>query len=138
MSGKVVVLGDALLDIDVVGTARRLSPDAPVPVVDAVREHSRPGGAALAAMLAATDAGAEVVLVAPVGSDEDGQALRALLDPHLDVVPLPLDVTPVKRRIRVGGQSLLRLDTGGGRGRIGDPPPDLAGLLASADAVLVS
>ena len=49
-----VVVGDALLDRDLEGTAARLAPDAPVPVVDDPAERCRPGGAALAATLAAT------------------------------------------------------------------------------------
>ena len=40
-----VVLGDLLLDIDLVGTARRLSPEAPVPVLSDPVENARPGGA---------------------------------------------------------------------------------------------
>ena len=47
-----VVVGDALLDVDLVGSASRLAPDAPVPVVEDVRRHERPGGAALAAVIA--------------------------------------------------------------------------------------
>jgi bifunctional ADP-heptose synthase (sugar kinase/adenylyltransferase) len=48
-----VVVGDALLDVDLVGTASRLTPDAPVPVVEDVERRERPGGAALAAVVAA-------------------------------------------------------------------------------------
>ena len=55
MRGPLVVVGDALLDRDLEGTVERLSPDAPVPVVDAPVTRSRPGGAGLAALLAARD-----------------------------------------------------------------------------------
>ena len=51
----IVVIGDALLDRDLDGTVERLAPDAPVPVVDDPVWTSRPGGAALAAVLAAAD-----------------------------------------------------------------------------------
>jgi len=51
-----VVIGDALLDVDLVGRADRLCPDAPVPVVEDATEQARPGGAALAAALAAAGA----------------------------------------------------------------------------------
>lgn len=44
-SRALVVIGDALLDRDVEGTVERLSPDAPVPVLDEERTVSRPGGA---------------------------------------------------------------------------------------------
>jgi D-beta-D-heptose 7-phosphate kinase / D-beta-D-heptose 1-phosphate adenosyltransferase len=53
MSRPLVVVGDALLDVDLVGTASRLTPDAPVPVVEDVERRERPGGAALAAVIAA-------------------------------------------------------------------------------------
>ena len=60
MSRPLVVLGDALLDRDLTGRADRLSPDAPVPVVSGLSEVDRPGGAGLAALLAARD-GADAV-----------------------------------------------------------------------------
>ena len=52
-AGPLVVVGDCLLDRDLVGRASRLSPDAPIPVLEDVVEHERPGGAGLAALLAA-------------------------------------------------------------------------------------
>ena len=61
-TGPVVVLGDALLDIDLVGKVARLAPDAPVPVLDDATEHLRPGGAGLSAQLLAAD-GHDVVLI---------------------------------------------------------------------------
>ncbi|NDZ76636.1 D-beta-D-heptose 1-phosphate adenosyltransferase, partial [Streptomyces sp. SID10362] len=82
-----VVVGDALLDRDLTGSADRLAPDAPVPVVSECAERIRPGGAALAAYLAARD-GREVTLVAGVGDDPAGRALRELLEPWLNLVPL--------------------------------------------------
>ncbi|MFC6936762.1 hypothetical protein ACFQHO_45150 [Actinomadura yumaensis] len=56
MTAPLVVVGDSLLDIDVVGSSSRLCPDAPVPVVEQAEERARPGGAALAALLAAAGA----------------------------------------------------------------------------------
>jgi rfaE bifunctional protein nucleotidyltransferase chain/domain/rfaE bifunctional protein kinase chain/domain len=130
-----LVVGDALLDRDLVGTVDRLCPDAPVPVVDQPVEVSRPGGAGLAALLAAAD-GRDVVLVTALAPDAAGDELRALLDrAGVDVVDLGLDgATPEKVRIRTDGRSLLRLDRGGPAGR----PGDLAGALPGADAVLVA
>ena len=119
-SGPLVVVGDALLDRDVTGRADRLSPDAPVPVVAAVGEEERPGGAALAALLAAKDAasghpgalGREVVLVTALGTDPAGERVAGLLRAAgVTVVAGRLPGrTPVKERVRVAGQSLLRLD----------------------------
>jgi D-beta-D-heptose 7-phosphate kinase/D-beta-D-heptose 1-phosphate adenosyltransferase len=136
--GPLVVVGDALLDVDVVGHADRLCPDAPVPVLDVADERPRPGGAGLAAALAARD-GAEVVLVSAVTDDEDGGRLAELLRGcGVRLVPLPHDgTTPVKRRLRADGQSLLRLDIGAA-GKVGAAPPEAIAAIRSAGAVLVS
>jgi D-beta-D-heptose 7-phosphate kinase/D-beta-D-heptose 1-phosphate adenosyltransferase len=133
-----VVVGDALLDVDVVGRAERLCPDAPVPVLDLAEEVPRPGGAGLAAALAARD-GAEVVLVSAVADDEDGRRLAGLLaDAGVRLVALPHDgTTPVKRRLRADGQSLLRLDSGAA-GRVGAAPAEALEAIGAAAAVLVS
>ncbi|WP_028642376.1 D-glycero-beta-D-manno-heptose 1-phosphate adenylyltransferase [Nocardioides sp. URHA0020] len=136
-AGPVVVLGDALLDIDVLGHAGRLSPDAPVPVVAVDDEVPRPGGAALAAALAARDT--DVVLVTALAEDEDGARLRALVEAAgVRVVALPhAGSTPVKRRVRADGQSLVRLDHGGA-GPIDASGGAVVDALRSASAVLVS
>lgn len=132
------MIGDALLDVDLVGRSDRLCPDAPVPVVDSVVEQPRPGGAALAAALAAAD-GREVVLIAPVADDADGDRLRALVEGRLRLIGVPIDgQTPVKRRVRVNGQSVVRLDTGHVGSTIGELPPEAVVALRAAAAVLVS
>ena len=136
---RLVVVGDALLDRDVVGTVSRVCPDAPVPVLDADRELSRPGGAALAATLLAAD-GQDVTLVATVGSDDAGRRLADLVERHgVDLVALPTSgTTREKVRLRSGGQSLLRLDSGTPCPPSGALPARVRALLAEADAVLVS
>ena len=75
---KLVVVGDALLDVDVEGTVDRLCPDAPVPVLDVVAEHARAGGAALAATMAARD-GVDVTLVSALSEDSVGERVRSLI-----------------------------------------------------------
>ncbi|MGW5054029.1 D-glycero-beta-D-manno-heptose 1-phosphate adenylyltransferase [Actinokineospora sp. NPDC004072] len=133
--GKLVVVGDSLLDVDITGEVSRVCPDAPVPVVDVAGEADRAGGAALAATLAAAD-GADVRLVTALSADADGERLRAALG-DLDVVAGPAAGTAVKARVRCGGQSLLRLDRGGD-----GPPPratdEMLDAVRAADAVLVS
>jgi D-beta-D-heptose 7-phosphate kinase / D-beta-D-heptose 1-phosphate adenosyltransferase len=135
-----VVVGDALLDRDLDGRAERLAPDAPVPVVDDPAERRRPGGAALAATLAATLGRRAVVLVTAVADDQAGAVLRGLLElAGVEVVDLGLDgQTPEKIRVRAEGRSLLRLDRATRPGRVG--PVDRAGrrVLAGAAAVLVA
>jgi D-beta-D-heptose 7-phosphate kinase / D-beta-D-heptose 1-phosphate adenosyltransferase len=109
----VTVVGDTLLDVDWVGTVDRVCPDAPVPVLEAGDQRFRPGGAGLAARCAAK-AGAAVTLVTALGSDDAGARLREeLTAAGVAVVDLGLDgPTPVKLRLRAGGQSLVRVDHG--------------------------
>jgi D-beta-D-heptose 7-phosphate kinase / D-beta-D-heptose 1-phosphate adenosyltransferase len=139
MKGPLVVVGDTLLDIDLCGHADRLTPDAPVPVLDDLVEHARPGGAGLAASMAALD-GHEVVLVTALAEDEAGERLRTLLaERGIDVRALSYDgATPVKQRVRADGQSLLRLDTGSPSGGFGEPARGTADALEAAGAVLVA
>jgi len=138
VGGPLVVLGDALLDADLTGRAGRLAPDAPVPVLDDLAEVRRPGGAALAAALAA-QSGGEVVLVTSLAEDEDGAALAALVEGcGVRLVALRHDgTTPVKRRVRADGQSLLRLDSGA-TGATREPTPEALAAVAQAGALLVS
>ena len=135
----IVVVGDTLLDRDVDGKVERICPDAPVPVVDAERDHARPGGAGLAAALAAAG-DEEVVLVTAIGRDDAGVTLRGLLaDRGVDVVDLGLQgPTPEKVRVRADGRSLLRLDRGGPPARPGPCPPSATTALTRASAVLVA
>ena len=139
MNGPLVVVGDTLLDVDLVGTAGRLSPDAPVPVLDELVEHPRPGGAGLAAAMAAAD-GHEVVLVSALGDDEAGEAVANLLAARrVRLLRLPYDgPTPVKKRVRSAGQSLLRLDSGSRGGTLGEPAGEVLEALSAAGAVLVA
>jgi rfaE bifunctional protein nucleotidyltransferase chain/domain/rfaE bifunctional protein kinase chain/domain len=114
VSGPLIVVGDAMLDRDVEGRVERLCPDAPAPVVDVVARRARPGGAALAAALAAGD-GHEVVLVTALGDDEAGAELQSLLGAAgVEVVDLGLHGgdTAEKIRVRSGAQTLVRLDRG--------------------------
>ena len=71
---KIAVLGDCMLDRYVWGRVDRISPEAPVPVVEIERETRSLGGAGnVAANLKSL--GAEAVLVGVVGVDADGEAL---------------------------------------------------------------
>ncbi len=135
---RIVVVGDAILDRDVIGGVSRLCPDAPVPVVDQQSTVDRPGGAGLAAVLARRH-GVDVALVAPIAADEAGAVLRRSLDEAgVDVVELVDHGSTVEKiRIRVDGQSLLRLDRGAA-GPVGAIPSTVAATLADADAILVA
>ena len=140
MGGRapLVVVGDVLLDRDLVGRAERLAPDAPVPVVSDAQDRPRPGGAGLAALLAARD-GRSVTLLCALGDDEAGRQVRGLLEGEgVRVLDLGGGPTASKVRVRVGGQSLLRLDSGGAGGEVGEPGEAAVSALESAAAVLVA
>jgi D-beta-D-heptose 7-phosphate kinase/D-beta-D-heptose 1-phosphate adenosyltransferase len=139
MSRPLVVVGDALLDVDLVGTASRLTPDAPVPVVEDVETRERPGGAALAAVIAAAATSREVVLVAPIDTDEGADRLRALLDGRVRLLAIPATGgTAVKQRVRVGDHSVVRLDSGSPVATLGALPEEAAAAIREAAAVLVA
>lgn len=139
MTRPLVVVGDALLDVDLVGSASRLTPDAPVPVVEDVERRERPGGAALAAVIAAAATSREVVLVAPVDSDDGADRLRALLAGRVRLVEIPAGGgTAVKQRIRVGDHSVVRLDSGAPVATLGPLPAEAAEVIRDAAAVLVA
>ncbi|HST71855.1 MAG TPA: D-glycero-beta-D-manno-heptose 1-phosphate adenylyltransferase [Kocuria rosea] len=144
-AARIVVVGDALLDRDVAGTSTRLSPDAPVPVVDVDDVFASPGGAGLAALLCAeppavgsVPAEVSVTLLAPVAADAAGHELAAALG---DVALERLGHeggTRTKTRVRSAGQTLLRVDEGGPGTPVGVSAAHVAAVLAGADAVLVS
>ncbi|MDQ1504967.1 MAG: D-beta-D-heptose 7-phosphate kinase / D-beta-D-heptose 1-phosphate adenosyltransferase, partial [Actinomycetota bacterium] len=134
----VVVVGDALLDCDLEGSVERLCPDAPVPVVDRPVRQARPGGAGLAAALAA--AGRPVAIVTALGDDDAGRELAGLLAGQgVEVIDLTTaGETPQKVRVTSGGRSLIRLDHGGPPGPIGLLTDHARQALGRAAAILVS
>ena len=134
-----VVVGDALLDRDVDGDVDRLCPDAPAPVVSQLMTRTRPGGAALAATLAAR-AGRSVTLLTAVADDASGDELLGRLDDErVDVLNLGCaGPTAEKVRIRCGEHTLLRLDRGEASDVIGPLNTEARLALDEADVVLVS
>lgn len=135
----IVVVGDALLDRDVAGRVERISPDAPVPVIEERTVSVRPGGAGLAATLAASD-GLPVTLITAFGNDVAGRELAAALaERGVAVVDLGTDgATAEKIRVRGGDHTLFRLDRGGEPGPIGPPTSEALAALERASAILVS
>jgi rfaE bifunctional protein nucleotidyltransferase chain/domain len=137
-AGTVVVVGDALLDVDLRGVSRRDCPDAPAPVLEEPESWYRPGGAALAARRARRE-GHDVVLVTAVGRDEAAGDLAALVGEGVRLVGLPLmEHTPTKTRVQANGRTVARLDRGCEGVELDAPAEDLAAALAGAAAVLVA
>jgi len=111
-SGKVLVVGDVMLDQYWDGTTRRISPEAPVPVVKVVSESDRVGGAAnVAANVAALSIDAE--LIGGVGPDAAAKRLHDLcreLKIETYFIAAEESQTTVKLRVLSQHQQLLRLD----------------------------
>jgi D-beta-D-heptose 7-phosphate kinase/D-beta-D-heptose 1-phosphate adenosyltransferase len=138
VSRRLVVVGDVLLDVDVLARAERLTPDAPVPVLEELGRELRPGGAALAALLAARDPDTDVTLIAPLPDDDAAAEVRSKLGAYVELIAVPATGrTPVKTRLRVNAQTVTRLDSGGGV-EIAAIGNEVSDRLAGADAVLVS
>lgn len=138
---RITVVGDVFLDRDVDGIAARLMPDAPAPVLDERMLRSRPGGAGLAAALAALD-GHDVVLVTAIANDAAGAELAALLaSAGVELVDLGLaGPTCEKIRLRAEGRSLLRWDRGDRTtaAAVGPWSAAAGAALSRADAVLLA
>jgi D-beta-D-heptose 7-phosphate kinase/D-beta-D-heptose 1-phosphate adenosyltransferase len=110
---RLLVLGDAMLDHYLWGRCDRISPEAPVPVVDVQRESTSLGGAGnVAANLAAL--GAEPVLVAVMGDDDHGRRmLDAFAERGVHTRGLVRDAqrpTTFKTRILAQNQQVVRAD----------------------------
>jgi len=111
-AGRVLVVGDVMLDRYWFGTVERISPEAPVPVVRIERSEERPGGAANVARNAAA-LGARTRLLCVVGDDEAGVALERLLSAERVVADMHCDPTistTVKLRVIGRQQQLMRID----------------------------
>ena len=141
---RIVVLGDAMLDVYLSGEVERISPEAPVPVVMVRQRRTALGGAAnVAANVAAI--GAEARLVAVIGTDARGESLQRELAPHglqdnwlVTVADRP---TTSKTRVVARGQQVVRIDE-----EVDDPISDEAAAelghaleraMADGDALLV-
>jgi bifunctional ADP-heptose synthase (sugar kinase/adenylyltransferase) len=136
-TGPLVIVGDTLCDLDIHGTVTRHCPDAAhAPVLDAEHTTRRPGGAGLAAILAAATT-TPVRLVTALADDDDGHWLADTLSRHLELVAGPAH-GPTCTKIRMLNQSrpLLRLDYG--HSSAGPAHPAMRGALHDAGAILVA
>ena len=105
---KILVAGDVMLDRYWIGSATRLSPEAPVPVLPVSQVDDRPGGAANVAKNLAV-MGATVTLMGLAGDDEPGHRLRELL-PDVHCHFLPCERTIMKLRLVSGQHQMMRAD----------------------------
>lgn len=112
---SILVVGDVMLDRYVAGEVRRISPEAPIPVLRALPggRQGIAGGAGNVARNVAS-LGGRVIIVGVVGRDEAGDELVDILGDDHAIMPLLVRAaerqTTVKTRFIAGGHQLLRLD----------------------------
>ena len=141
---RTVVVGDVMLDVYLRGSASRISPEAPVPVVRVEDEWRALGGAAnVAANIVAL--GARCDLVGCIGRDPAGEQLRSELSAQGigtdGLVPLAARPTTVKTRIMARHQQVARFDREADTDLAGPECDDIidrvSTLLDGADAVVL-
>jgi len=140
---RLLVVGDLMLDEFVWGSVGRISPEAPVPVVEVQRESSYPGGAAnVARNLREFTSG--VTMLGMIGEDDSGRKLTSLLESEgISTAGLftdPRFPTIVKTRIIAQRQQVVRVDRERG-GASGASRREIleraAALVRESDAVLI-
>lgn len=139
---QVLVAGDVMLDRYWHGGTSRISPEAPVPVVNINHQDERPGGAANVALNIAA-LGAKAVLIGATGDDENARSLQT----RLDAVGVECDFqvsaerpTITKLRVISQNQQLIRLDFEENflLEDVQEFPARLKGQLENAGAVILS
>jgi D-glycero-beta-D-manno-heptose-7-phosphate kinase len=109
----ILILGDVMIDRYINGKVTRISPEAPVPIVEFRNQVNRLGGAANVA-LNIKALGAKPILVSMVGDDENAAVLeQLLLEKDIEnsyIMRFAERQTTVKSRIMSGNQQLLRID----------------------------
>ncbi len=110
---KVLLLGDFMVDYYIKGISTRMSPEAPVPIIQPIEEYFVPGGAGNVAMNLSS-LGAQVTCAGFLGNDIWGKKLLSKLQGYnistefIDV--LKEHQTTVKKRVYLDGKQILRID----------------------------
>jgi rfaE bifunctional protein kinase chain/domain len=111
---KILVVGDVMLDRYMIGNVTRISPEAPVPIIELTQEEDRLGGAANVA-LNIVALGAQVILGSVIGNDPQGSQIKKLCQTAgIDdkaIYSTSTRKTTVKTRIIGNKQQLLRIDS---------------------------
>ena len=111
-AARIIVMGDVMLDRYWSGQAARISPEAPVPVVQVKAIEDRIGGAGNVALNIAK-LGGKVTLLGVVGDDAEGEILKQLLEAEGVVCDFVVDKSIrsiCKLRVMAQHQQLIRLD----------------------------
>ena len=112
-NSRILVIGDVMLDHFIWGNVQRISPEAPVPVVDFARESFMPGGAAnVARNLTSLNVPTEIF--GAIGNDDAGNRLKKLLSAQKigcgGLLASAARPTSVKTRIVAQQQQVVRVD----------------------------
>ncbi len=109
----ILVVGDMMLDRYIWGRVSRVSPEAPVPVIEVTGDAERPGGAGNV-VLNLTSLGAKAISIGVVGDDRNGLILRELLEDQGAeggrLVTVKDRPTTVKTRVIAEDQHVVRVD----------------------------
>jgi D-beta-D-heptose 7-phosphate kinase/D-beta-D-heptose 1-phosphate adenosyltransferase len=109
---RILIIGDMIVDQYIIGTASRISPDAPVPLIDVSNEQNLPGSLQIV-MEKILRLGGDVDVISCVGNDFEGQTiLKQISDLNVGIkgiiqIPTP---TPKITRIKANNQQLIRLE----------------------------
>ncbi len=110
---KVLIIGDVMIDSYIWGKVNRISPEAPVPVVNVKTTEKRLGGAANVA-LNIKALGATPILCSVVGDDAESQTFQELIsDKYITgkgIIRSEERVTTIKHRVLAGSKHILRID----------------------------
>jgi rfaE bifunctional protein kinase chain/domain len=111
---NIIIIGDVMLDSYIWGSVDRISPEAPVPVVNVLKQEKRLGGAANVA-LNIQALGANPILCSVIGDDEEANHLENLLQQQgmttKGIIRATKRITTIKHRVLAGSQHLLRIDS---------------------------
>ena len=112
-SKKVLVIGDSMIDAYMFGEINRISPEAPVPVVEIKYHENRLGGAANVA-LNLKSLGAKPILCSVIGKDGNGILLKKLMDnaklSTIGIITSENKKTTIKTRVIADKKHQLRVD----------------------------
>ena len=143
-SPRVLLVGDIMLDRYFDGTVDRISPEAPVPVLQVRRSFNRPGGAANVGVNM-TAMGGTTMLVGAVGVDEAARELQTVLEKDGvscgSLVATAAATTTVKTRLLAGHSQIARFDQ---EAFLNDDPARMAvmskisDLMPQADVAVIS
>ncbi len=110
---KIIIVGDVMIDTYLNGAVSRISPEAPVPIVQFKSKEHRLGGAANVA-LNIKALGAQPFICSVIGKDEDGELFQRLINESnlssRGVLSSDDRVTTVKTRVIGNNQQLIRID----------------------------